>query len=186
MTRGASLLLHGAVIAIGIAMIVTAADRPTHAPPRAARPAPAGVTPSSSPRSRAPIVVEDAITVARAYALTARNWTAATYERSWRRQLTLAAGAYRRQLRAARPTRAQLVALKSDMAASSATVTRVQPDARVRAPRARVVVWLAERTHAAGQTITGMTRNEVRLHRAREGRWRVTGWTALPGAGAGP
>ncbi len=47
-------------------------------------------------------------------------------------------------------------------------------------------IWLSERTSVAGQAITGTTRNEVRLLRRRDGRWRVIGWTALPGPEAPP
>jgi hypothetical protein len=182
MSRRASVLLHGAVIAIGAAMIATGARGPAQPRPRAPARSPARVTPSNSPRPRAP-VIDGAITVARAYALAARNWTARTYVSAWRRQHALATGRYRNQLAAARPTRAQLAALRTDAAASSATALRVERDARVRGPHARVVVWLDERTHAAGQTIAGTTRNQVLLRLDRTGRWRVTGWTAIPGEG---
>ena len=172
-----------AVIVIGVAMIASGSGEPTRARPTATATAAAARHPASGRRRVAAAPQVDA---ARAYALAARNWTARSYTRSWRRQLTLTAGAYHRQLHAARPSRAQLAALEADAASSTATVTRVEADVRVRVPRARVVVWLVERTHAAGQTITGTTRNEVRLHRARDGRWRVTGWTALPGQEATP
>ena len=157
-------------------------SRPRPPPPRA-RPWPPR---RPERRSRARDTADPVLATARAYALTARNWTAGTYRRAWRRELALTAATYRRQLRAARPTDAQLGALKTDAAASSATVTRIQRDARVPAPRARVLIWLAERTNVAGQTVTGTTRNEVRLLRRRDGRWRVIGWTALPGPEATP
>jgi hypothetical protein len=56
----------------------------------------------------------------------------------------------------------------------------VQRDATVRAPAARVFVTLDETTVAGGQVVRGLTLNEVRLTR-RAGRWRVTGWTVVPG-----
>jgi hypothetical protein len=120
------------------------------------------------------------VAVARRYALAARNWTADSYSASWWRQLALAAGPYRRHLQAARPTRSQLRALRADHASSLAVLTRAARDLRVRDPRARVLVWLAERTTAGGQVLSGTTCNEVRLRR-RDGSWRVTGWTAVPG-----
>ena len=68
-------------------------------------PAPASPTPTAM-RPKTP--TSPAISVARAYVLAARTWSADTYERAWRRELELAAGAYRRALRAARPTDGQL------------------------------------------------------------------------------
>ena len=46
-----------------------------------------------------------------------------------------------------------------------------------------MIVDLRERTRAGGAAITGVTRNEVRLHR-RAGRWRVVGFTVVPGGDA--
>lgn len=145
----------------------------------AAAPAALPVAPSSRP----PVALarrDGAVTVARRYALAARNWTAHSYPSSWRAQLALATGPYRRGLRAARPTWAQLRVLRADRASNLAVVTRAARDPRVRDPRARVLVWLEERTTAGGQVLAGTTGNEVRLRR-RHGGWRVTGWTAVPG-----
>jgi len=167
-----------AVVVSGTAMLLAGPHQPTSPTPQARTKLPA----ARAEMKVAPSAAADPVLVtARAYALTARNWTAATYRRAWRRELALAAGAYRGQLRAARPTEEQLDALETDGASSNATVSRIQRDTRVPAPRARVLTWLAERTTVAGQTITGTTRNEIRLRRASDGRWRVTAWTALPG-----
>ena len=122
-----------------------------------------------------------AIRRAVAYALAARNWTPGTYLDSWRRQLALAGGRYRRSLAARRPTPSELEALREDRARSQATVVVAEPDRRVRRPAARLLVTLNEATVAAGQTIGGVTVNEVRL-RPQEDRWVVVGWTVLPGA----
>jgi hypothetical protein len=185
MTRGASILLHGAVIATAAATIATAARRPAQPAPRATTTPSARATPPSSSRPRAS-EIDAAVAVARAYALAARNWTARDYPAAWRHQLALATRYYRSQLQAARPTRAQLTAMRTDRAASSATVLKITRDPSVRTPRARVLVWLDERTRAAGQTVAGTTRNQVLLRRSPSGRWRVTGWTAIPGPGTSP
>jgi hypothetical protein len=118
------------------------------------------------------------ISVARAYALAARTWSADTYELAWRRELELADGSYRRALVRARPTRTQVAALRADGAASRATVVRIVP--LVHGPRARVVVDLDERTTSGGQVVSAITRNEIRLRRFAS-RWRVVGFSALPG-----
>ena len=152
-------------------------EQPTLGPGRAALPAPTQ-RPTFAPAAAASS--DGVVAVARAYARAARDWTADTYRRAWRRQLSLATGRYRRQVHAARRTLAQLDALRVDRAARLAVVTRVRRDRGLAAPRARVLVWLDERTTAAGQTVTGTTRNEVRLM-LEAGRWRATGWTALPG-----
>ncbi len=181
-TARPSMLALAAVIVVGVATVAGGADQASAPTPSAS--VPAAATPPVGEVAR-PATADPVLATARAYALAARNWTAATYRRAWRRELALTAGRYRRQLRAANPTDAQLGALTTDAAASSATVTRIQRDAHVPTPRARVLIWLAERTNVAGQTITGTTRNEVRLRRA--GRdWKVTAWTALPGAEASP
>jgi hypothetical protein len=185
MTSRTSILLHGAVIATAAAMIATAARRPAHPAPRATTTPSASITPPSSPRPSAP-EIDAAIAVARAYALAARNWTARGYPSAWRHRLALATGDYRHQLQAARPTRGQLTAMRTDRADSNATVLKITRDPSVRTPRARVLVWLDERTHAAGQTVAGTTRNQVLLRRSPSGPWRVTGWTAIPGPGTTP
>ena len=138
-------------------------------------PAPASPTPTAM-RPKTP--TSPAISVARAYVLAARTWSADTYDRAWRRELELAAGAYRRALRAARPTDGQLATMRADGAASRAAILRV--DSTVTGSRARVVVELDERTRSGGRVVEGVTRNEVRLVRSGR-RWRVVGFTALPG-----
>jgi hypothetical protein len=182
MTARPGVLALAAVIVVGVATVVAGTDQATAPIPPAST-----IVPAPPPEAEVarPATADPVLATARTYALTARNWTAASYRRVWRRELALTAGAYRRQLRAARPTPRQLAALKTDAATSRATVTRTQRDARVPAPRARVLIWLAERTNVAGQTITGATRNEVRLRRAGR-EWRVTAWTALPGPEAAP
>ena len=124
--------------------------------------------------------VDPAVDVARRYALAARNWTAATYEDSWERQIELAGGAYRQALIAQRPGRQDVVALRSDQAWNKARSLRLDRDRHKRLPTARVLVVLEETTNAGGQRIRGDTLNEVRLRRYRVG-WRVVGWTVIPG-----
>jgi hypothetical protein len=126
---------------------------------------------------------DPAVDIARRYALAARNWTSTTYRASWEVQIRLAGGRYRRELVATRPDAAHLAALKRDQAASRASVVRAQRDPALRPPVARVFVVLDETTVAGSQTIRGHTLNEVRLS-SRRGRWRVTGWTVIPGGQA--
>ena len=126
---------------------------------------------------------DPAVDIARGYALAARNWTPTSYRASWEVQIRLAGGRYRRELVATRPDAAHLAALKRDQAASRASVVRAQRDPALRPPVARVFVVLDETTVAGSQTIRGHTLNEVRL-RSRRGRWRVTGWTVIPGGQA--
>ena len=126
---------------------------------------------------------DPAVDIARRYALAARNWTSTSYRASWEVQLRLAGGRYRRELVSTRPDAAKLAALKRDRAASRARVVRAQRDPAVRPPAARVFVTLDEMTVAGGQAVRGLTLNEVRLT-SRRGRWRVTGWTVIPGGQA--
>jgi hypothetical protein len=118
------------------------------------------------------------------YALAARNWTPATYSQSWQEQIELAGGRHRRELEATRPGPIELRSLRGDRAGSKATLVRTQRDPRIEAPEARVLVTLNESTIAVGQAIRGRTVNQVELRR-RAGRWRVVGFTVLPG-GATP
>jgi hypothetical protein len=164
--------IAAALVSIGAAWLDSDSTPRRHVAPEAARPSP---TPAPV---RAKRVGTPVVTAARAYTLAARTWSAATFERSWRRELELTAGSYRRALLAARPTRTQLAALRADGAASRATVVRVVP--KVEGARARVVVELEERTRSRGQQVDGVTRNEVRLRRIGE-RWRVVAFSALPG-----
>ena len=124
-----------------------------------------------------------AVDIARRYALAARNWTSTSYRASWEVQIRLAGGRYRRELLSTRPDAAQLAALDREPTASRAHVERAQRDPAVHPPAARVFVVLDETTVAGGQTIRGHTLNEVRLS-SRRGRWRVTGWTVIPGGQA--
>jgi len=124
------------------------------------------------------------IDVARPYALAARNWTPTSYDASWEVQIRLAGGRYRRELVATRPEAAQLAALVQDRATSRARVVRAQRDPAVRPPAARVLITLDEMTVAVGQAVRGLTLNEIRLA-SRGGRWRVLGWTVVPGGQGG-
>ena len=124
-----------------------------------------------------------AVDIARRYALAARNWTSTTYRASWEVQIRLAGGRYRRELVSTRPDAAQLAALEHDRAASRARVVQTQRNPALRPPAAHVFVVLDETTVAGGQTVRGLTLNEVRLSSGR-GRWRVTGWTVIPGGQA--
>jgi hypothetical protein len=126
---------------------------------------------------------DPAVDIARRYALAARNWTSTSYRAGWEVQIRLAAGRYRRELVSTRPDAAQLAALERERAASRARVLHAQRDPAVRPPAAQVFVVLDETTVAGGQTIRGHTLNEVRLS-SRRGRWRVTGWTVIPGGQA--
>jgi hypothetical protein len=141
---------------------------------------PAGTTTNARSVPAKRRAADPAVGVARRYALAARNWTAATYEDAWERQIKLAGGGYRRGLIAKRPGRRELIALRSDGARSEVRVVRFERDRHVRLPTARVLVVLDETTHAGGQRIQGETLNEVRLRWYRVG-WRVVGWTVIPG-----
>jgi hypothetical protein len=124
--------------------------------------------------------VDPVVDIARRYALAARNWTPATYQASWERQIELASGRYRRALIAKRPGRRELVALREDQARSRVRVIRTERDQRLRPPAARVLVALDETSSAGGQTIRGVTLNEMRLRHHGQ-HWLVIGWTVLPG-----
>src|SRR4051812_10246119 len=95
-------------LAVGAAA-TDAAHPPTAPPPPAAQRRLREPSPTPQPAPADP-----AVAVARAYATAARSWTAATYRTAWERQLALAAPGYRRALRAARPTAAQIRALWTD------------------------------------------------------------------------
>jgi hypothetical protein len=126
---------------------------------------------------------DPAVDIARRYALAARNWTSTSYRASWEILIRLAGGRYRRELVSTRPDAAQLAALKRERAASRARVVHAQRDRAVPPPAAQVFVVLDETTVAGGQTIRGHTLNEVRLS-SRRGRWRIIGWTVIPGGQA--
>jgi hypothetical protein len=124
------------------------------------------------------------IGLAASYALAARNWTPATYAESWQRQLGLAGGRHRRELEIRRPGPVELRALREDRARSKATLARARRDRRAKEQKALVLVTLNETTVAGGQTVRGLTVNQVELRRLAR-RWRVVGFTVLPG-GATP
>lgn len=121
----------------------------------------------------------EAVRVAVAYALATRNWSARTLRASWRAQHDVAAGAYRRSLNRARPRRGELDELTAARASSIATLA-APPTIRRSHRRAAVTVTLHERTATAGAVANATTANQVLVQLA-DGRWRVTGWTVLPG-----
>jgi hypothetical protein len=151
--------------------------------PRTELPPPAPAEPNR-PSRKAIKLADRTIVIARRYALAARNWTPASYRKSWDTQTRLAGGRYLRELISNRPDATELRALERDRAVSRATLVDVQRDVTVRPPAARVFVTLDETTVAGGQAVRGLTLNEVRLTR-RAGRWRVTSWTVVPGGQGG-
>jgi hypothetical protein len=180
---GLALFALRRLIVVGLALLAAGMLATSGGERRPARPPAPG-----SPHPQAPPPAgqraDAAVAAARAYALATRNWTPASYRAAWRRQRRLAARGYRRVLDAARPTRAPLRALRADRRSSLAVVTRTRRASAVRAPRARVTVWLAERTTLTGLAASATTRNTVRL-RLSSGRWRVTGWSTIPGSVSG-
>lgn len=190
MPRNATPLALLALLAIGAAITAGLAGGGAPAPGPAPDPGP--TPPESRPPDSGPAAEEarqrtprdPAEEVAADYALAARTWTPASYRNSWERQIALAGGRHRRQLAASRPGAAQVGALESDRASSEARLVEARRDPRVADPEAQVLVTLDERTVAAGQTIAGETVNRVNLRRVG-GRWRVVGFTVLPG-GATP
>jgi hypothetical protein len=170
----AALVAVGAAVTFGLAASDSSRPVPTIEPAR-----PDGEE-SRQPRVPGdPSAGDAAISQAVAYALAARNWTPGTYLHSWNRQLKLAGGSYRRALAGQRPTPSELDALREDRAGSEASVVGADRDQLVRPPAARVLVALNEVTAAAGQTIRGLTVNEVRL-RLHQEQWVVIGWTVVP------
>lgn len=175
----APLLVAG--IALGVA--ATNAAHPVQ-PPTTRAPERPTAAPTVIPRSPSPAASHrEQLRVARAYALSATNWTARTRMAAWQRELALATPEYARALQQTRPTRVRLRALRTERARSRATLTRADIDPQVRPPRARVLVALRERTSSVAGTLAGETRNQVLLEH-RGGRWRVTGWSVLPGGSA--
>ena len=167
-----------AAIALGVA--ATNAAHPIQSPSTRAPQRPsAQPTAMSKPASPAASQREP-LRVARAYALAATNWTARTRMAAWRRELALAAPGYARALRDARPTGAQLRALRVERVRSHTRITGADIDPQVRAPRARVLVAMRERTSSVAGALAGETHNQVLLEHSG-GRWRVTGWSVLPG-----
>ena len=172
-----------ALLAIGAAIMAGLAGKDRATPQRPAAPAEPGGR-SANTGVRDTPASDPLLELAARYALAARNWTPATYSESWERQIALAGGRYRRELEAKRPDTAELRALREDRARSKAELVQAQREPRIGEPEARVLVTLNETTLAGGQTIGGLTVNQVELRR-RSGRWRVVGFTVLPG-GATP
>jgi hypothetical protein len=178
MPRHTRLLAFLALLGITAAMIAAFASRPTAPRSHETPAAPRRLTSPAAPPH--PSTRIDAPTrVAIAYALAARNWTAARYMASWRTQVRLSAGRYRRALRTALPSRAQLRALRVDRARSQARVLAVRRERATHRTDVPVLVALQESTSAGVSRIVGVTTNVVRLRRAA-GHWRVVGWTVLP------
>jgi len=171
-----------ALIGVTLAMVAAFAGRPGSRPQTTvATTPPAPRRPPPKPVARVDVVMKTAL----AYAAAARNWTAAAYMTSWRSQVELSAGLYRRALVAARPGQAELRALRVDGARSQARVLFAHRARLASTSRARVTIVLQESTSADGERIVGVTANEVRLRRTTRG-WRVVGWTALPGIADAP
>ena len=124
-----ALLAIGAAIAAGLAG-QNAAGRDPAANPEAA---PTDQTPGSQrPTETRELSTRDALVeVATEYALAARTWTPASYGASWERQIALAGGRYRDELRARRPGAAQIGALRADHARSEARLVEARRDADV-------------------------------------------------------
>jgi hypothetical protein len=171
-----------ALLAVGAAIMAGLVGRDRATPQRAADPRDTGQEQAATNKPEmAPS--DPLLELAARYALAARNWTPATYAESWHQQLEVAGGRYRRQLEASNPGPVELGTLREDRARSRATLVRARRDPRVREPDARVLVTLNETTIAAGQTIRGPTVNQVEL-RQHAGRWKVVGFTVLPGGGS--
>jgi hypothetical protein len=172
-----------AVLAIGAAILAGLAGRDRATPQHATAPTgPGQEHAATDKREKAPrdLLLE----LGARFALAARNWTPTTYADSWQQQIGLAGGRYRRGLEARRPGPVGLRALREDRSRSRAQLVRAQRDPRIEEPKALVLVTLNETTIAGGQTVRGLTVNQVELRRLA-GRWRVVGFTVLPG-GATP
>ncbi len=117
-----------------------------------------------------------ALQVAERYALAATNWTAQDRLAAWRRELALATPGYRGQLRRAQPDAGERRELRRERAQNQATLTRSELVERTGA-RARVTVWLSERTSTRADSLVGQTRNQVHLQQRPDGHWLVSGWT---------
>jgi hypothetical protein len=180
MTRPSGLLTLVAVAGIAAAMIAALATRPVATRPTGVESRPPMPRPQPPARSPAPGPWDGATRVAVAYALTARNWDAAHYAASWRGQIGLSAGRYRRTLMGARPTLAQMHALRLQRAANRAEVIAARRTSLPHGGAAIVRVVLAELTSAADERVAGRTVNLVQVRRTR-GHWRVVAWRVIPG-----
>jgi hypothetical protein len=172
-----------ALLVVVAAIMAGLAGRDRATPQRPTGPAEPGERSAKTGVSDIP-ASDPLLELAARYALAARNWTPASYSESWERQIALAGGWYRRELEARRPGPGELRALREDRAGSKAELVQAQQEPRIGEPEARVLVTLNETTLAGGQTIGGLTVNQLELRR-RSGRWQVVGFTVLPG-GATP
>jgi hypothetical protein len=147
---------------------------PPHA--SAMRTAPATVAPATNPDHP----LARPVRAARAYTLAATNWSAVSYPATYRRQLTLAGGPLRRQLRAHIPDAARLRQLRVDAASRLGVVLDAQWDPTSSPVAGNVVVRVAEQRELAGRRTHTNSRYVVRL-RLRAHRWQVIGFTATRG-----
>jgi len=153
-----------------IRWVPTSTRAPRHAKPQTGRPAPAQ---DAERRER------ELERAAVAYALAARNWSARTLPDAWLRQRAQTIGSYHRSLKRTRPSRRQLAELEKERG-SNIAILAAPPRVHRNGRRAEVTVTLHERTATAGAAATAATRNQVTLRRHHT-RWRVTGWTIVPG-----
>jgi hypothetical protein len=168
-----------ALLAVAAAILAGLAGRDRARPQHATAPtSPRQEHAATDKREKAPR--DPLIALAASYALAARNWTPATYADSWQQQIGLAGGRHRRELEARRPGRVELRALREDRARSKARLVRAQRDRRTAVSDSRVLVTLDETTVTGGQTVRGLTVNQVELRRLAR-RWLVVGFTVLPG-----
>jgi hypothetical protein len=179
MTRPSGVLVLMATAGIAAAMIAALAMRPVAPRPTGVQSRPPMPRRTAPARSSGPGAGDGATRVAAAYALIARNWDAAHYAASWRAQIRLSEGRYRRALIAASPTLTQLHALSLQRAASRAELLAARRTS-LHSGTAIVRVVLAEVTSAAAEHVAGRTVNAVRLRRTGH-RWRVVAWTVTPG-----
>jgi hypothetical protein len=175
------LSLLAAVVLIGAGLLL---GHGTPHPPRGASSphttaTPIAPTPAAS-ASCAASALAAPVRVARAYTLAATNWSAVSYPVAYRRQLTLARGPLRRQLRAHAPGTAQLRQLRVDAASRLGVVL----DARLHSTRSRetgrVVFRVDEQRELAGRRTHTSSRYLLRLRRHAR-RWYVVGFTAIRG-----
>jgi hypothetical protein len=183
MCRNPTPLALIAVLAVGAAILAGLAGRDRATPQHATGPtSPRQEHAATDKREKARR--DPLLELGARFALAARNWTPATYAESWQQQIGLAGGRYRRDLEIRRPGPVELRALREDRARSKATLARARRDRRAEEQEALVLVTLNETTVAGGQTVRGLTVNQVGLRRLAR-RWRVVGFTVLPG-GATP
>lgn len=153
----------------------------TAATPVATSSPPATGTPTPTPTASG--VDSAALRAARAYALTATNWSARTYRAAYRRQLRLAAPRLRHQLRRTRPTAMQLTQLAADRDSRLGAILAARagdPERPGWAGRARVLVEVDELHIAAGRRESQVVTYRADLVHRRDG-WRVSSFGAKRG-----